>query len=32
MTAQRYLQYLPDFVAEYAEFRKLGEIEGDILE
>ncbi len=32
MTAQRYLRYLPDFVAEYAEFQKLGEIEGEILE
>lgn len=32
MTAQRYLQYLPDFVAEYAEFQKLAEIEGGILE
>ncbi len=32
MTAQRYLQYLPDFMAEYAEFQKLGEIEGEILE
>ena len=32
MKAQRYLRYLPDFVAEYAEFQKLGEIEGEILE
>ena len=32
MTAQRYLRYLPDFLAEYAEFQKLGEIEGEILE
>ena len=32
MTAQRYLQYLPDFVAEYVEFQKLGEIEGEVLE
>ena len=32
MKAQRYLRYLPDFVAEYAEFQKLGEIEGEIAE
>lgn len=32
MTAQRYLRYLPDFAAEYAEFLKLGEIEGEVLE
>lgn len=32
MTAQRYLQYLPGLMAEYAEFQKLGEVEGEILE
>lgn len=32
MTAQRYLQYLPVFVAEYAQFQKLGQVEGEILE